>query len=194
MIVSSRSDAAQISSTLIRPARGLDLRFDADARLAAGRLLDLRQQHVERLHLRGRLDLREHQLVEALRRALDDRDDVAVRPLGVPHVDAHAQDRLAPVEGVDRVDDLVACRPASRAGRPRPRGRGTPCRPRDSGPWRASSRSSPGSTGTSGEAGCDCVLTWSKGTVPPWWRSQPAPCTSWPTGCGSGCSRAANRA
>ena len=90
------------------------------------------------------LDLRQHQLVEPLRRALDDLDHVAVRPLGVPHVDAHAQDGVAPVERVDRVDDLAA------------RGRLLERRDRvleveehhvgaeDRAPCRASSRSSPG--------------------------------------------------
>ena len=96
MIVSSRSLAAQISSTLIKPARGLDLRLDADARLAAGGLLDLGEQQVERVHVGRGLHLREHELVEPLRRALDDLDHVAVGPLGVPRVHAHAQDGRRP--------------------------------------------------------------------------------------------------
>ena len=110
MIVSRRSLAAQISSTLMMPARGLDLGLDPDARLAAGDLLDLGEQHVERLHVAGVLHLRQHELVESLARALDDFDDVAVRPLGVPRVDPDAQHAVAPVELVDRLDDLGPCR------------------------------------------------------------------------------------
>ena len=55
MIVSSRGDAAQISSTLMMPAGRLDLRLDADvADRQAGVLLDLRQQQVQRDDLGGR--------------------------------------------------------------------------------------------------------------------------------------------
>jgi hypothetical protein len=60
--------------------------------LDAGPLLDLREEHVERLHLGGRLHLREHELVEPLPRAFDDFDDVAVRPLGGQVVDADGAD------------------------------------------------------------------------------------------------------
>jgi hypothetical protein len=90
------------------PARRLDLGLDADARPPARRLLDLREQHVERLHLGGRLHLRQHHLVEPLRCVLDDVDHVAVRPLRVPGVDPDAQHRVAPVLLVDRLHDLVA--------------------------------------------------------------------------------------
>jgi len=46
-------------------------------------------------------------IVEALARVLDDVDDIAVRPLGVPRVHAHAQDGVAPVLLVDRAHDLL---------------------------------------------------------------------------------------
>jgi hypothetical protein len=55
----------------------LDLRFDADARLATGRLLDLGEQQIERVHVGRAFHLREHQLVEPLRRTLDHLDHVA---------------------------------------------------------------------------------------------------------------------
>ncbi len=86
----------------------LDLRLDPDLALAAGGLLDLGEEHVERLHVGGRLHLRQHDLVEPLGGVLHDVDDVAVRPLRVPRVDAHAQHGVAPVEVVDRLHDLVA--------------------------------------------------------------------------------------
>jgi hypothetical protein len=54
MIVSSRSTRRADLVDVDEAARGLDLRLDADARLAAGRLLDLGEQHVERLHLGAR--------------------------------------------------------------------------------------------------------------------------------------------
>ena len=63
---------------------------------------------IERDHVGRGLHLGQHQLVEPLRRAFHDLDHVAVRPLGVPRVHAHAQDALAEVERVDRVDDLGA--------------------------------------------------------------------------------------
>ena len=105
----------------------------------------------------------QHQLVEPLRRALDDLDHVAVRPLGVPRVHAHAQDGLAPVEL------LIALTILSRARRLlERRDRVLEVEEHHVGaearaPWRASSRSSPGPRDTSGEAGCDCVLTWREG-------------------------------
>ena len=73
-----------------------------------GDLLDLGEQEVEGNHLVRRLHLGQHQLVESLRRVLDDVDHVAVRPLRVPRVHSHTEDRVTPVELVDRLDDVVA--------------------------------------------------------------------------------------
>jgi len=53
------------------------------------------------------LHLREHDLVETLGRVLDDVDHVAVGPLRVPGVDAHAEHGVAPIEVVGGLDDLV---------------------------------------------------------------------------------------
>ena len=50
------------------PPGGLDLGLDPDPAPAADGLLDLGEQQVERADLGGRLHLREHQLVEPLRR------------------------------------------------------------------------------------------------------------------------------
>ena len=72
-----------------------------------GGLLDLGEEHVERLHVGRRLHLR-HDLVETLGRVLDDVDHVAIRPLRVPRAGAHAEHGVAPVEVVDGLDDLVA--------------------------------------------------------------------------------------
>ena len=108
MIVSSRSDAAQISSTLMSP-RAVSICASMPTR--DWRPVDFSiwvSSMSSACTSRRRLHLGQHQLVEAFTRALDDLDHVAVRPLGVPRVHAHAQDGLAPVERVDRVDDLLA--------------------------------------------------------------------------------------
>ena len=176
MIVSSRSLAAQISSTLMRPCAVSICASMPTRDCAPGDLLDLGEQHVERLDLGGRLHLGQHELVEPLGRAFDDVDDVAVRPLGVPRVDPHAQDRVAPVELVDRVARSCRATLPSRAARRRLRGRGTPCRRRARAPCPASSRWSRAPRGTSGGAGCGSVRTCRKRT------DRGAPATMRPSG------------
>ena len=104
--IARRADLLDVDET---PCR-LDLRLDADATGPPDRLLDLSEQQVKRHHLRGVLDLRQHDLVEPVTGVLDDRDDVPIRPLGIPRVDPNADDRLAPFLVLDRVDDLLACR------------------------------------------------------------------------------------
>ena len=82
MIVSTRGEAGAIVVDVDQALGVLDLRLDADlADLEAHRLLDLGQQQVERDDLLGVLDLRQHDAVEVLAGALDDRDDVAVGPV-----------------------------------------------------------------------------------------------------------------
>ncbi len=86
----------------------LDLRLDADLPdLEAHRLLDLGEQQVQRDDLLGVLDLGQHDAVEVGSRALDDRDDVAVRPVRRPVVDPYHPGLARPVAVVQRVDDVV---------------------------------------------------------------------------------------
>ena len=107
MIVSSRGEAAQISSTLMRP-RAVSIWASiptwptGQARL----LLDLGEQQVQRDHLGRRLDLGQHDLVQPLTGVADHLDHVAVGPLGVPRVDPHAEDPVVPGQVLDGVDDL----------------------------------------------------------------------------------------
>ena len=87
---------------------GLDLRLDPDvADRQPGRLLDLGQQEVHGHHLRGALDLGQHDLVQPGTGAADDGHDVVGGPLGRPVVDPDAEDLLAPVLVPDGGDDLV---------------------------------------------------------------------------------------
>jgi hypothetical protein len=91
------------------PLRGLDLRLDADpADLEPGGLLDLGQQQVQRAHLTGVGDLRQHDAVQVGAGALDDLDHVAVGPLRRPVVDPDGADLLAPAALVQRRDDVLA--------------------------------------------------------------------------------------
>src|SRR4051812_5601599 len=93
---------------VVEALRVLDLRLDADlADLEAHRLLDLGQQEVERDDLLGGLHLRQHDAVEVLAGTFDDRDDIAVRPLGRPVVDAHDPRLAGPVALVEELDDGV---------------------------------------------------------------------------------------
>ena len=69
-------------------------------------LLHLREEQVEGDDLGRGLHLGEHDLLEPLARVAHHLDDIERGPLGVPRVDAHAQDLLAPVLVLDGVDDL----------------------------------------------------------------------------------------
>ena len=111
MIVSSRGDAAQISSTLMRP-RAVSI-WASMPMWPTGRpalRLDLGEQQVEGDDLGRGLHLRQHDLVEALAGVADDLDHVERGPLRVPGVDADAEDLVAPVLVLDGVDDLGASR------------------------------------------------------------------------------------
>jgi hypothetical protein len=109
MIVSIRGLANAIWLTLIEPLRGLDLRLDADpADLQAVGLLQLGQQHVQRLHLSGVGDLRQHDAVEVGAGTADDLDHVGEGPLRRPVVDPDGADLVAPAALVQRRDDVLA--------------------------------------------------------------------------------------
>src|SRR6056297_257346 len=70
--------------------RILDLRLDPDATdFESLGLLDLGEQHVQRLDLFGALDLRQHDAVKIRTSTRDDLDHVGVRPLGGPVIDAN---------------------------------------------------------------------------------------------------------
>ena len=107
MIVSSRGEAAQISSTLIRPrVVSIWASMPMWPTRQAALLLHLGEQEVERHHLGRRLHLGQHELVEPLAGAGHHLDHVAVGPLGVPGVDAHAQDPVVPGQVLDGVGHL----------------------------------------------------------------------------------------
>ena len=218
MIVSSRSLAAQISSTLMSPRAVSICASMPTWRLAAGDLLDLGEQQVERDHV-GRASRTFGSISSSSRsdRVADDLDHVAVRPLRVPRVHAHAQDALAEVELLIASRPWPA-RPASRAARRRLRGRGTPCRRREPGAfpsifslepgtdrherrgrWRERSDMRKASVGRASVRNGPTVVGAVSGSqlvqrqernVPP---SQPTRCTSSPTACSCGSSPAANR-
>ena len=158
MIVSSRGDAAQISSTLISPRCRLDLRLDPDVPDRQARLLlHLGQQQVERHDLGGRLHLGQHDLVEALPGVAHDLDHVAVGPLGVPCVDVDAQHAVVPGQVLDGVDDLG---PGALLLQRRDRVlevEEASCRPGRLGPWPGTSRSIRGwKAGTAGQVTRAC--------------------------------------
>ena len=90
--------------------RVLDLGLDANpADLKSGGLLDLGQQQVERDNLLRRLDLGQHDGVEVGASALDDLDDIGIRPLRRPVVDPDGTDGLSPAALIEARDDVLAC-------------------------------------------------------------------------------------
>ena len=89
--------------------RVLDLGLDADAPdLVAHRLLDLGEQHVQRVHLLGVLHLRQHDRVQGGARSFDDLGHVAVGPLGGPVVDPDHACLALPTALVEGGDDGLA--------------------------------------------------------------------------------------
>ena len=145
MIVSARGEAAAISSILTRAVARLDLELETDAALLEAEVeLELRQQVVDEVHVRGVVHLRDHDAVELRAGALDDVGDVAPAPPRGDAVDAHDL-RLRASSPAQRVDDVLAGRVGLlRSARPRPRGRGRPGRRAACGPSRASCGLEPG--------------------------------------------------
>mmetsp|Transcript_26213 Transcript_26213/g.78153 ORF Transcript_26213/g.78153 Transcript_26213/m.78153 type:complete len:261 (+) Transcript_26213:634-1416(+) len=93
----------------VRHAQGrLDDKLKADPLLAALGHLDLRNQHVQGVDVRGDAALGNHHEVQALTGLLDDVNDVTVHEHRVKAVDAHGHGLLAPVDLVERLDDVLA--------------------------------------------------------------------------------------
>ena len=65
-------------------------------------------QHVDGVDVGGRADLGDHDQVEPVAGLLQHVDHVAVHVLGVEAVDAHREGLGAPVDLVDRLDDVLA--------------------------------------------------------------------------------------
>ena len=109
MIVSIRVAGERDVVDVDQALRGLDLRLDADpADLEAVGLLDLGEQQVQRLHLGGVGDLRQHDRVELGAGAADHLEHVVEGPLRRPVVDPDGADLLAPAALVQRRDDVLA--------------------------------------------------------------------------------------
>ena len=169
-MASSRSGRARADRLDVGHARGgLDQDVDADAAgLPAVALLDLVEQRRHELDVGGRADLGHEHGVEHLAARLHHVDDVAVAPVGVEPVDAHADGRARPVVGAERLDDVArAPAPCRRAPR-RPRGRGTRRRRRASAPSPSRARSCRARRARCGGGGRLRVI----GTTSPWRAEQ----------------------
>ena len=70
--------------------------------------LELGDQHVDGVDVGGGADLGDHDQVEPLAGLLDHVDHVAVHVVGVEAVDPHGQGLVAPVDLVERLDDVLA--------------------------------------------------------------------------------------
>ncbi len=95
-----------------------DEHLDTDALRSPFCRLDLGEQHVDRVDVGGVSRLRDHDQVEPLARLLDDVDHVAVHERRIEAVDAYRQRAIAPVEVIDRGDNIGA-RPLLLADRDR---------------------------------------------------------------------------
>ena len=82
--------------------------LEPDPLLVALRVLDLRDHHVHGIDIRRRADLRDHDQVQPLAGLFDHIDHVAVHEVGVESVDPHRHGLLAPVDLVQRLDDVLA--------------------------------------------------------------------------------------
>src|SRR5208283_2035247 len=87
--------------------RGLDQHFEADALAALLGSLDLRHHHVEGVHVGGHPHFRDQHHVES-RAGLHDVDDIAIHVVRVEAVDAYHHRLRAPIELVERLDDVPA--------------------------------------------------------------------------------------
>ena len=88
--------------------RGLDDQLEADPLLARLGGLDLGHQHVDRVDVGGGADLGDHDQVEPVAGLLQHVDHVAIHVLGVEAVDPDREGLGAPVDLVDRLDDVLA--------------------------------------------------------------------------------------
>ena len=180
MIVSSRGDASQISSTLISPR-------------AVSIWASMPTWPIGQPGLRSRTGAAPCRaattwaafstfgsMISSSRSPAsgDDLDDVEHGPLRRPVVDPDAHDLVAPVAVLDGVGDDRPGRPPSPSAPPSPRGRGTPCRPGAPGPSRRSGGSSRARRGRSGGGGRGCARTWTEPTseVPGQPNQQRLPC------------------
>ena len=107
MMVSRRGEAAQMSSTLMSP-RVVSI-WASMPMWPTGRPLFFStwvNRRSSATTSAARLHLGEHDLVETLAGVADDFDHVAVGPLRVPGIDAHAQHPVVPCLLADGVDHL----------------------------------------------------------------------------------------
>ena len=134
----------------------LDLGLDPDPadRQRAGQL-DLGEQLVGHLDVAGRAHLRDHHRVEPVAGLLDHRDQVPVVVRRVGAVHAHHHGLAAEVLFAERGDHQLAGAVLLARRRRRPRGRGTPGRPRARPPWRGTVRWSRVRRGRCGGGACE---------------------------------------
>src|SRR6056297_1711028 len=85
----------------------LDDDLEGDGLLSALGGLDCGDQRVDGVDVGGIADLRDHDLVDPVARVLEHLNDVAVPEGRVEPVDANAQRLSAPVDVVDRLDDVL---------------------------------------------------------------------------------------
>ena len=70
--------------------------------------LDLGDQHIDGVDVGGGANLGDHDQVDPLARVLHHVHDVAIHVMGVEPVDANRQGLVAPIDIVDRFDDVLA--------------------------------------------------------------------------------------
>src|SRR3954469_14202718 len=88
--------------------RGFDDQLEADPLPASLGGLDLGDQHIDGIDIGGGADLGDHDQVDPLARVLHHVHDIAIHIVSVETVDANGQGLVAPIDIVDRFDDVLA--------------------------------------------------------------------------------------
>ena len=93
---------------VLHAERGFDDHLKADALFIALGVLDLGDQHVQRIDVGGRPRLGDHDQVQLVDRLFQHVDHVPVHVVGVQAVDADGHGVAAPVQVVQGLDDVLA--------------------------------------------------------------------------------------
>ena len=93
---------------ILHSKRGFDDMFETDALLITLGILDLGHQHIDGIDIRRSADFRDHDQIQPFSGLFDHVHHVAIHVVRVQPVDPHRHGFLAPVDLVQRLDDVLA--------------------------------------------------------------------------------------